>query len=165
MNKLVLLGDASNPHIQRWMGYFIKRAYEIHLISFQAGDIDGVKIHYIRTPDFLIISQITKLWRKIGFLSAIYKVRKLIFSIAPDILHAHWSTSYGLLAAVSGFHPLVISTWGSDIMDSPKKSWIIKKTWTNFNSKTIKTFDISGFYIYFSMVFFDIQSHYRRHGC
>ena len=127
MNKLVLLGDASSPHIQRWMGYFIKRDYEIHLISFQAGDIDGVKIHYIRTPNFLIISQITKLWRKIGYLSAIYKVRKLIFSIAPDILHAHWSTSYGLLAAVSGFHPLIISTWGRDIIDSPRDSWILKK--------------------------------------
>ena len=83
--------------------------------------IDGVQIHYIPTPKFLFISPTTILWRKIGYLFTIYKVRKLIFSIEPDIVHAHWATSYGLLAAVSGFHPLVISTWGSDIMDSPQK--------------------------------------------
>ena len=127
MKKLAILGDASSPHIQRWVGYFIKRDYEIHIISFQPGDIDGIKIHYIRTPNFLIISQITKLWRKIGYLFSIGRVRKLIFSIEPDILHAHWSTSYGLLAAVSGFHPLIISTWGRDIIDSPRESWILKK--------------------------------------
>ena len=54
-------------------------------------------------------------------------MRKLIFSIEPDILHVHWSTSYGLLAAISGFHPLIISTWGRDIIDSPRESWILKK--------------------------------------
>jgi len=125
--KLLILGDAQNPHIQRWVGYFIKRDYEIHIISFQSCKIDGVNIHHVRTPNFLIISQITRLWRKIGYLFVINKVRKLIFSIAPNILHAHWSTSYGLLAAVSGFHPLIISTWGRDIIDSPRDSWIIKK--------------------------------------
>ena len=127
MKKIVLLGDAANPHIQRWANYLVRRKFDIHIISFQLAEIDGAQIHHIQTPHLLIISPITKLWRKIGYLATIYKVRKLIYFLEPDILHAHWATSYGLAGALSGFHPLIISAWGSDIVASPQTNWIMKR--------------------------------------
>ena len=127
MKKLVILGDIANPHIQRWANYFIRRKYELHIISYRSGHIDGVHLHHVPPPQFLHISAITTLWPKIGYIFCLPKIRKLILSLDPDILHAHWATSYGLAGAYSGFHPFIISTWGKEITDSPKQSWIMKK--------------------------------------
>lgn len=40
----------------------------------------------------------------------------------PDILHAHYATSYALVAALAGFQPFIVSVWGSDVYIYPKKS-------------------------------------------
>jgi len=49
-------------------------------------------------------------------------VKKKIAAFNPDIVHAHYATSYGLLGALSGFHPFVLSVWGSDVYGRPKLS-------------------------------------------
>jgi len=56
------------------------------------------------------------------------KVRRLIKEIKPDVLHVHYAVGYGLLGALSGFHPFVLSVWGSDILVAPKQSKIYKLT-------------------------------------
>jgi len=39
----------------------------------------------------------------------------------PDILHAHYLSSSGWLARLAGFHPLVVTAWGSDLLvDAPR---------------------------------------------
>jgi glycosyltransferase involved in cell wall biosynthesis len=57
-------------------------------------------------------------------LFAPFKIRRLIKKIKPDIVHAHYVTQYGFCGAFSGFHPLVVSAWGSDIATFPEKSKI-----------------------------------------
>lgn len=59
---------------------------------------------------------------KKGWLSGLLKVRRMVESLRPDIVHGHYVTSYGLWAAVSGVRPLVLTAWGSDILVSPKRS-------------------------------------------
>jgi glycosyltransferase involved in cell wall biosynthesis len=34
----------------------------------------------------------------------------------PDILHAHYVTNYGFFGALCGFHPFVLTAWGSDVL-------------------------------------------------
>jgi len=53
-----------------------------------------------------------------------WRVRHIIRRIKPDILHAHYLVNYGFRAACSGFHPLVLTAWGSDVLITPKKSKI-----------------------------------------
>ncbi len=40
----------------------------------------------------------------------------------PEILHAHRVSSAGWLGAFSGFHPFVVTPWGSDLLLHPKRS-------------------------------------------
>ena len=82
--RLAILGDAANPHIQRWTSYLVKRKYDVHLISFQFSSIYGVQLHLIELPKYLVISQTTSFWRKIGYLTCLRKVRQLIHDISPD---------------------------------------------------------------------------------
>jgi glycosyltransferase involved in cell wall biosynthesis len=48
----------------------------------------------------------------------------LVKKIKPDILHAHQVVPFGLYGALSGFHPFVVSPWGSDVAEFPEKSKI-----------------------------------------
>jgi glycosyltransferase involved in cell wall biosynthesis len=49
-------------------------------------------------------------------------IRKLLKKIDPDVLDSHYIAGQGYLAALSGFHPLVLTAWGSDILIAPKQS-------------------------------------------
>lgn len=53
-------------------------------------------------------------------------MKKVITEFKPDILHAHYASSYGLLGALSGFHPYIISVCGSDVFDFPNTSFLHK---------------------------------------
>lgn len=52
--------------------------------------------------------------------------RRALAALRPDLVHAHYVTSYGWLAARSGWQPLVITAWGSDLLLTPRQSRLKK---------------------------------------
>jgi glycosyltransferase involved in cell wall biosynthesis len=51
-------------------------------------------------------------------------LRRVLRRVRPDVLHAGPIQTAGLLAAMSGFHPLVTMSWGSDLLrDADRKRW------------------------------------------
>jgi glycosyltransferase involved in cell wall biosynthesis len=125
--KLCFLADARVTHSQKWVSFFAQRGHEVHLITFREDRIPGVQIHLIKRRVPVHISPVASTMGKLGYFFYIRQVGGLIRSLAPDILHAHWATSYGLLGAMSGYHPFVLSTWGSDLFEFPQKSFWHKK--------------------------------------
>jgi len=117
--KICYFADAQNIHTQRWVKYFVERGHEIHLISFKKAEIENICFHYIgpliRVSHFSILFLL--------FLKFI-KIKKIIKEINPDIIHGHYLLEHGFYAATSGFNPLIVSAWGSDVLVSPKKSFI-----------------------------------------
>jgi glycosyltransferase involved in cell wall biosynthesis len=65
-------------------------------------------------------------FEKLKYLKALKLLKQKIKDFQPDILHAHYASSYGLLGALSAFHPYIISVWGSDVYDFPNVSFIHK---------------------------------------
>jgi glycosyltransferase involved in cell wall biosynthesis len=61
------------------------------------------------------------------FLKTIPNIKKLISKYVPDIVHAHFATSYGIMGVLSGFHPLIISVWGNDVYLFPQRSFLHKR--------------------------------------
>lgn len=57
----------------------------------------------------------------VNLLSAFVQVKMFIRKIKLGILHAHYVTDYGLIGALTNFHPLIVSVWGSDVLIAPKK--------------------------------------------
>lgn len=49
-------------------------------------------------------------------------LRRTLGAIKPDVLHALYITHNGFLGALSGFHPLVITAYGSDVLVDPYES-------------------------------------------
>ena len=51
-------------------------------------------------------------------------IKKKLEEIQPDILHGHFLVEHGFFAAITGFSPLAVSAWGSDLLLHPKRSLI-----------------------------------------
>ncbi|MFZ3199737.1 MAG: glycosyltransferase [Candidatus Acidiferrales bacterium] len=113
--KICFLANAASIHIQRLAAYFAERGHQIHVVSLEPGSVPGATVHYVR-------------WRpkvkQIGYLAALPRIRRAVARIRPDVLHAHYSISYGVLGALCGFRPLAIAAMGSDILVTPGKSWL-----------------------------------------
>lgn len=121
---LCLLGDATSPHVQRWAREMLQRGYRVSLITARPASIDGVTVRAIRPVH-----------RSLDWLFRVQETRRHVAELAPDLLHAHYVTSYGYLAARCGKHPLVMTAWGSDLLVTPGKSawmrwltgWILRQ--------------------------------------
>lgn len=116
--KICYLANAASIHTQRWARHFSQRSFEVTVISFEQGEIEGIKVIQIppRTSE-----------NRLNILLNLGKVRNLVKEIDPDILHAHYVTSYGLAGAISGRHPLVMTAWGSDVFVMPEKSRLYRR--------------------------------------
>lgn len=102
--------------------------HDIHIVSFEAPrrKMDGVTVHHVPTRKKLIIP--------FTFHHKVRQFRRIIKSIRPDIVHAHYIAKYGIMAPYVGFHPYVLSGWGSDVLLDLKgpivgrvKKWFARK--------------------------------------
>jgi glycosyltransferase involved in cell wall biosynthesis len=116
--KICFLASAKSEHIKKWCKWFNENGYETHVVSFICDTISGTKVHYIN-PNVGAFDEDS---RKLRYLLKARQVRKIIENIKPDIVSVHYATSYGTVAALSGMKNYILSIWGSDIYDFPKKS-------------------------------------------
>jgi glycosyltransferase involved in cell wall biosynthesis len=113
----------SNPniiHTRRWVGWFARRGHTVCLLAdvpprepwLEVPVID-LSAHFsapvIRFP-------VWEIW-----------LRRFIRRWRPDVLHAHRVNSAGWLAAFSGFHPYVVTPWGSDVFIAAQRSWVARQ--------------------------------------
>jgi len=132
--RLCYLADAESIHVQRWARYFADSGHDVHIISYRSPNnyliqSGSLNLHVIRRilPHIKVVSIV------VNGLSVFAQVRMLIREIRPDILHAHSAGDYALIGALMGFHPFVVTVWGSDILKIPKnrtlrtRSYALKK--------------------------------------
>ncbi len=125
--KICFLADANHPNTQNWVKYFANElGHEVYLITFNKSDRDLGK-----TKEIIIDSIFLK--SKIKYLFSIRKTNKILRNIKPDILIGYRPTSYGFMAACTGFHPCVIALQGQTIV-WPSNS-TIKKLFSGFAIK------------------------------
>src|SRR5215472_16437268 len=119
--RLCLLADASSVHTQRWAVALSERGHDVTVLSLRPADLGPVLVVHLSPPAAL---------SKLGYLAVSNRVRALLDQIRPDLLHAHYASSYGLLGAVSGFHPYIVSAWGADVFDFPRRlplhAWVVR---------------------------------------
>ena len=130
--KLLLLADSNSSHTIKWVRSLRENNFDIRIFTLYKPDyslykdFSDVLISSLDLDEDLKFGNSIKI-SKIVYLKAIQKIKKLIKNFNPDILHAHCASSYGLLGALSGFHPYVLSVWGADIFDFPNISFLHKK--------------------------------------
>ncbi len=109
--RVVYLADAPYIHTRRWVQHFVRAGWDVHVISFRPAEIEGATVHYVHG------------FERIGrarYLVHARRVRRLVASLEPDLLHAHHLTSYGFLAGLCDVQPTIVSVWGTDILEAPE---------------------------------------------
>ena len=126
--KILLLGDVNSVHIIKWAKSLALNGIDIFIFSLNKCVVDDY--NNIKNIEIYALDEVTSYkeasFSKIKYLKSLPKLKEIINNYKPDILHAHFVTSYGLLGALSGFHPFVLSVWGVDVFSFPKKSFLHK---------------------------------------
>lgn len=130
--KVLLLSDTYSEHTEKWALGLASSGVEVGIFSFNKASYpwykDRQNITVLYEPEDRLVAGSDS--GKLSYLRHVKTLKKAIRQFKPDILHAHYATSYGLIGALSGFHPFVISAWGTDVMKFPQKNminkWILK---------------------------------------
>lgn len=116
--KICFIAPANNYHTKKWCKWFSDHGHDVHVVSFIFDQIENANVHFVDTGASADSSDSQKL----KYLLKAKRVKQIVNSINPDIVNVHYATSYGTVAALSGLKGYVLSVWGSDIYDFPKKS-------------------------------------------
>lgn len=136
--KICFLSAASVIHTVRWVNGMAELGHEVHLITMheeQADKIDRrVTIHQLNIP------------APLGYYVNVLEAKRLIKTIQPDLLHAHYASGYGTLARLINFTPTLLSVWGTDVYifpyESRKKEKHLKKNLEAADYITSTSFDM-----------------------
>lgn len=108
--RLCLIANPNSIHTRRWVRHFADLGHEVHLI--------GEKPLSAQPPAGAVFHDLTRQGnaRKLRYLVWARTVRRLVRQIQPDLLHAHQVASAGWLGAAAGYHPFLVTAWGSDLL-------------------------------------------------
>lgn len=121
---LTLLGDATSVHVQRWAREMLARDWRVSLVTARPAPVDGVEQHVLKPVA-----------RSRDWLARVGEAKARVAALRPDIVHAHYVTSYGYLAAHVPGVPRVMTAWGSDLLVTPQRNlalrwltgWILRR--------------------------------------
>lgn len=117
--KLCYISNPNSSHTRRWIGWFARQGHETCLLADVPVKEAWQDIQVIDLSTFfhapIIRFPIWSVW-----------LRRFLQHWHPDVLHAHRVNSAGWLAASSGFHPYIVTPWGSDVFIQPKRSRIAR---------------------------------------
>ncbi|MFA6169606.1 MAG: glycosyltransferase family 4 protein [Candidatus Margulisiibacteriota bacterium] len=138
--KICFIGWSDSIHVQRWVQWFAERGHEVHLLSNSDCQVAGVTVHSLAgkrrgggpaepAKGTGKTGPIKELLAKLKFYYLsylryplyIYRARKIIRELRPDILQAFYIGFGGYVGIFTGFHPFMICTGGADIMFFPRK--------------------------------------------
>ena len=117
--RICYYADGRYIHAERWMRFFAERGHDMHLISFEELEQGrvvelekiGIKYHGA-TGDF----HVKKSWRTLRDLRF---VRSVLRREKIDVLHCHFLGVNCWYAALSGFHPYIITIMGGGDVTGP----------------------------------------------
>jgi glycosyltransferase involved in cell wall biosynthesis len=106
-------------HTRRWLSFFAARGHEVQLWTPFGRAVP---------PDLAALVEVRHFGRPnapripgLASLASGWSLATHLKAARPDILHAHYLSSSGWLARLAGFHPWVVTAWGSDLLvDAPR---------------------------------------------
>jgi L-malate glycosyltransferase len=117
--RLCFVGDAASVHTVRWIRFFSERGHVIAIASARQPESGFHVDAYCRLSNAAPLPG-TRILRNV------LELRRFLRSFNPHLLHAHYINESGWLGAFSGFHPFVLTAWGSDVYVAPRRSFLAR---------------------------------------
>lgn len=122
--RLVILGDALAPHTRRWARWFALEGHQVDVVSFNSAALEGyapARVHQLNDR-----SSGGRAGRFVKMATTQLKLRKLLRKLKPDVVHAHSVGGYAWAARATRFTPMVLTPWGTDILEDIRNSRVNK---------------------------------------
>ena len=110
---VLILSNANSSHTLKWVRGLSQRGINIILYSLSRVEnmrayskYDNVIIKHSNISSD-IFNKSDGAFTKAIFLKSVPLIRKVISKYKPDILHAHYATTYGSIGSLSGFPPFL----------------------------------------------------------
>ncbi len=123
---ICLLANAVSVHTQRWARAYAERGHEVTVLSIRQADVPGVRVLTVCAGP---VNDRSRAWTALSYARLLLGARAHLAAIAPDVVHAHFTVTHGVIGAFSRFRPLVLSAWGSDVLlpDRGLGSWLYRR--------------------------------------
>ena len=129
--KILFLGEPTSPNTMSWVKGLKDQGCEVTIASARSDGNDGaIPIGPKSLHPYL------RIFFGVG------NLKKIIHEIKPDILIAYHLTSYGYMAAKTGFKPLVTAAMNEQIIHMPTPSFFKKLLLPYFTRYAIKHSDL-----------------------
>ena len=127
--RILLLSDLASEHTEKWAIGLANQGIKVGLFSFNKSRYNwfsqSSNIELLFESEDTLNGQSLK--EKVSYFKYLPILKQKIKEFKPDVLHAHYATSYGFLGALSRFKPFVVSVWGSDVYDFPQQNYVYKR--------------------------------------
>lgn len=134
--RLAFLGDPNSIHTRRWLTWFAAAGHDVRLLEGFGATIAPGLDERIRVERYQAFGG-----RRTPLLSLLRgrgELRRLLDRVRPDVLHAHFVRRFGWQGTLAGFHPYVVSPWGSDLLVVPRGA-LVTRWW---NRRTMRAADL-----------------------
>lgn len=117
--RICYVADGRYIHARRWMSYFRNHGHDMHLVSFaplnpeQVQAFQELGIHYHGAIGGFHVKRWWLTLRDLRFLKNVLRRERI------DILHSHYLSANSWYAALTRFHPLVITVMGGGDVTGP----------------------------------------------
>ena len=119
--KICCIGTGTSVHIKTKLNYLESQGLEVHLISPHLSDGFNKNVHLHQLK--WLFPQIKRFSRYLSAFLWPYQVKRLLKEIRPDVLDGDSIIVNGYLAALSDFHPFILTVRGSDLLIVPEESF------------------------------------------
>ena len=120
--RLCFIGRADSVHTRRWVDPFVERGDQVWVvnIALRPARRPWAGVHLVDPTRALNLPWLRyPVW-------TLY-TRAFLRRIRPDLVHAHCLDLSGWVAAATGYHPLVVTAWGSDILLHTERSAVARR--------------------------------------
>ncbi len=126
--SILILADVNSSHTKKWV-ISLCGNFDVSLYSLTAPKEPWIKNYPVRFKSFEANDDLSKQKsdrKKLVYYKAIKSLKAFYKDVDPELVHAHYATSYGMLARKLGHNKTIISVWGSDVLEFPNKSILHK---------------------------------------
>ncbi len=126
-NKYLVLADGKSPHTLKW----VKELYSYFELSLIT--LNGYNEHLLQYIDkeqiYVLNESVKTAGGNFKLLLKYFEIKKIIDTIQPKYINAHYISSYGILASLAknSSFKLILSAWGTDILVTPFENMIKRK--------------------------------------
>lgn len=115
LQRLLYVGPGDTPHDRRFLTRFVEAGLSVHALALRSPGGESPDIVGVQRIAWPLGRDVAGGERGVGP-DAVAAFKKIVSEVRPDLVYAGPIPTAGFLAAQSGFHPLGLMSWGSDIL-------------------------------------------------